>query len=163
LADGGTLAFGLRHVYPIEESLEHIYGVLKGSDAVVYQSIFALGYEAMLYLYYQDEIHSGEGVFMDKVLDFSEVGPYKYTDLESILLEEGGILANDEFRTTFRPSPYDEQADSEQVEWVTPVTGFNCHESVYMYDFGSQARLVKPRGDVCLIVRVGKAGDRWRI
>ena len=37
MADGGTLAFGLRHVYLIiKESLEHVYNVLKGSDAVVY-------------------------------------------------------------------------------------------------------------------------------
>jgi len=38
MADGGTLGFGLRHVYPIEKNLEHVYNVLKASDAVVYQS-----------------------------------------------------------------------------------------------------------------------------
>ena len=38
MADGGTLAFGLRHAYPMEHGLEHVYGVLKGSDTVVYQS-----------------------------------------------------------------------------------------------------------------------------
>jgi hypothetical protein len=43
LADGGTLAFGLRHVYPIRKGLIHVYKILKGSDAVVYQSFFALG------------------------------------------------------------------------------------------------------------------------
>lgn len=37
LEDGGTLTFGPRHVYPID-SLEHLYGVLKGSGAVVYQT-----------------------------------------------------------------------------------------------------------------------------
>jgi hypothetical protein len=45
LADGGTLAFGLRHVYPIENNLEQVYSVLKGGDAVV-------SHNAALYLPY---------------------------------------------------------------------------------------------------------------
>jgi hypothetical protein len=45
MADGGTLAFGLRHVYLIDnlKSLKHGYNVLKGSEAVVYQSMRTLG------------------------------------------------------------------------------------------------------------------------
>jgi hypothetical protein len=44
MAEGGTLAFGLRHVYPIKDDLNHVYKILKGSDAVVYQRVLALGY-----------------------------------------------------------------------------------------------------------------------
>ena len=44
MADGGTLAFGLRHVYRIKKSPNHVYDVLKGSDAV-YQSVRALGFD----------------------------------------------------------------------------------------------------------------------
>ncbi|KAF8464806.1 hypothetical protein DFH94DRAFT_392508 [Russula ochroleuca] len=43
LAEGGTLAFGLRHVYPIKDDLKHVHSVLKGCDALVYQSVRALG------------------------------------------------------------------------------------------------------------------------
>jgi catechol 2,3-dioxygenase-like lactoylglutathione lyase family enzyme len=69
LADGGTLAFGLRHVYSIEDDLEHVYSALKGSDAVVYQSVLALGYEPVLYLYYRDRpvfhaFRSNQGVII---------------------------------------------------------------------------------------------------
>jgi hypothetical protein len=53
LADGGTLAFGLRHVYPIQTSLKHVFSVLKGSDGVTYQIFRALGYEPVLYVYYE--------------------------------------------------------------------------------------------------------------
>ena len=35
-ANGGIFGFGLRHGYPIENDLEHVYSVLKGSDVVVY-------------------------------------------------------------------------------------------------------------------------------
>jgi hypothetical protein len=45
MAEGGTLAFGLRHVY----------NSLKGSDAVVYQSVRALGFEPVFYVYYDDK------------------------------------------------------------------------------------------------------------
>ncbi|KAI0246402.1 hypothetical protein BJV78DRAFT_1255310 [Lactifluus subvellereus] len=45
LPDGGTLGFGLRHVYQVEHTLEHVYSLLKGSDATVYQSVRALGFE----------------------------------------------------------------------------------------------------------------------
>ena len=38
MADGGTLAFGLRHIYPIKESLKHVDHILKGSNVVVYKS-----------------------------------------------------------------------------------------------------------------------------
>ncbi|KAI0256444.1 hypothetical protein BJV78DRAFT_1172343 [Lactifluus subvellereus] len=43
LPDGGTLGFGLRHVYQVEDRLEHVYSLLKGSDAAVCQSVRALG------------------------------------------------------------------------------------------------------------------------
>ena len=33
IADGGTLAFGLRLVYSIQNSLKHVYNALKVSDA----------------------------------------------------------------------------------------------------------------------------------
>ncbi|KAI0291795.1 hypothetical protein B0F90DRAFT_1648009, partial [Multifurca ochricompacta] len=55
LADGGTLGFGLQHIYPVSEgrNLRHIYGLLKGSDAAVYRSFRTLGFEPTLYLYYE--------------------------------------------------------------------------------------------------------------
>jgi len=42
LSDGGTLAFGLRHVYRIKNNLNHVYEILKGSVAVLYQSVLVL-------------------------------------------------------------------------------------------------------------------------
>src|SRR5882757_3096687 len=98
LAYGGSLGFGLRHVYPIENNLEHVYSVLKGSDAVVYQSVRALGFEPVLYLYYQDESSlrsTHQGVIIDKIVKFPEDGEYEETNCDSILLRKGGILVSD--------------------------------------------------------------------
>jgi hypothetical protein len=69
MAHGGTLAFGLWHRYPDKYDLRHIY--LKGNDTVVYQSVRALGFEPILYMYYGDEhfcLH--EGMIIDKVVNF---------------------------------------------------------------------------------------------
>lgn len=98
LADGGTLAFGLRHVYPIKDSLEHLYGVLKGCDAVVYQTVPALGFEPVLSLYYEWEppwsAHL-EGVLIDEVIDFSCVRfPNEAGDLAYVLREKGGLMVH---------------------------------------------------------------------
>jgi hypothetical protein len=35
LPDGSTLGFGLRHVYQAEDTLGHVYSLLKGSDVAV--------------------------------------------------------------------------------------------------------------------------------
>ena len=53
MADGGILGFGLRHGYIIEHrSLGRLCDVVKGSDAVVYNSMCALGLEPALHMYY---------------------------------------------------------------------------------------------------------------
>ncbi|KAH9968347.1 hypothetical protein BGW80DRAFT_1209092, partial [Lactifluus volemus] len=67
LPDGGTLGFGMRHVYPVKANrgLKHIYSLLKGSDATIYQSLRALGLEPILYLNYR---HEGDNVGSESVM-----------------------------------------------------------------------------------------------
>jgi hypothetical protein len=79
LADGGTLAFGLAHAYSIEKDFKHVYGALRGSDAVVYRTLRALGFEPVLRMYYQDwesfddyESLGGHAVVFDEIVDFSD-------------------------------------------------------------------------------------------
>jgi hypothetical protein len=168
MARGGTLAFGLRHVYPIENKLEHVYDILKGSDAVVYQSFRALGYEPVLYLYYQDQqrVHNilpNQGVIINKVVDFpSEDGDYR----DNLLLRQGGILV----RQDSSEDPEVLQSDAyvamggtagnrELLEWVTPVTEFNRKKGAYLH-YGNDSAVGWAYGDVCLIVRIGRAGNR---
>ncbi|KAI0275963.1 hypothetical protein BGY98DRAFT_989365, partial [Russula aff. rugulosa BPL654] len=108
---GGTLAFGLRHGYPIKHrGLKHVRKVLKGSDAVVYQSARALGFEPTLYMYYDDE-----GMVIDSL----------------------------------NPEP---------VEWVTPITTYNRIEDVFATF--EKSRMYSIHGDACMIIRIGKVGDR---
>jgi hypothetical protein len=159
LADGGTVAFGLRHVYPIKNGLNHVYKILKGSDAVVYQSVFALGYEPALYVNYNKK-----DIMIDKVVDFSKwMGAFcsrQGPQIEDVVYLEGGVPAyaegtqieNDRFLTV---------EIREGVEWVTPVTEFNRQTDAVTIGYaGNEPAMEWAYGDVCLVVRVGKAGDR---
>ena len=159
MADGGILGFGLRHGYTIEShALEYLYDVLKGSDAVVYQSMRALGFEPVLHMYYDEGwLESPIGVIVDSVIWFGTV------------YEEGNTIsefAREERKTTI-PVRQDDGSiyksdsgpDPEPIEWVTPMTTYSQKGDAFLtlqdttvMDWGF--------GDACMIVRIGKAGDR---
>jgi len=159
MADGGTLGFGLRHVYPIKESLslKHVYNVLKGSDAVVYQSTRALGFEPVLYVYYdEDEDNDAfQGAMVDRLIDFDSVCEGETVvgavqEKGGIPVREAGVEMHDDF----------DSMDAEPVEWVTPPPmTYNRQECAFV-SYGKGPTLSWAYGDVCMIVRIGKAGDR---
>ena len=166
MADGGTLAFGLRHGYPIKYDLKPIYAVLKGSDAVVYQCVRALGFEPALHIYYDEEVIQHEGMIIDKVIDFQTV----FLDFEEdsgdpihkFLQEEGGILVHQDGGHDDSYIDHDDLDDpeiSELMEWVTPITTYNRKEGVYAL-FGDKLGTSTIHGDACMIVRIGRVGDR---
>ena len=155
LADGGTLAFGLRNVYPNKNDPKHVYGVLKGSDAVVCRRVRALGYEPVLYVFYEAVTaeDSDHGMIMDKVIDFNKLHVDEDDDLFGIAFREGGSLVYEELvsggpkiETSWGELP-------EQLEWVTPRTTFNRRED----SFRSYEAVY---WNLCLVVRIGMAGDR---
>ena len=200
LANGGTLAFGLRHVYPIRERftssdddtdddddhdddddteddddddtdddtddddgkknptpLKLIYGALKGSDAVVYQTARALGFQPMLYMYYEWRTPNGllEGAVIDEVIDFNSTNQWSsMVDITNVVLEKGGIVVYQDHWGTDG-----EYENPEAVEWVTPVTAFNRKESKWA-TYGNEPMLEVAYADLCLFVRIGKVGER---
>jgi hypothetical protein len=159
MADGGTLGFGLRHVYPIKENLNHVHNVLKGSDAVVYQSMRALGFEPVLYMYYDgDEEDNGapQGAMVDRMINFdSDLGPQQ-VPIPDIVQEAGGIPVREAGMEMLDDSDF---KDAEPVEWVTPLTRYNRQASAFV-SYGNDPTLGWAYGDVCMIIRIGKAGDR---
>jgi hypothetical protein len=65
-----------------------------------------------------------------------------------VVSQEGGVIESDpRFGTP------------EQLEWVTPMTKFNRQEDAYPR-YGNEATVSWVYGYVCLVVRIGKAGDR---
>jgi len=156
LPDGGMLGFGLRHVYQVEGGggLDHVYGLLKGSDATVYRAVRTLGFEPVLYLYFESELDDDndfvEAGLIDRVIQSD--GSPEVDNFISELPDHGGFVIRLEGADS-------EPEVVEVLHWVTPVTTFNRQSSAYVM-YGNQAELGLAYGDVCLIVRIGKAGER---
>ncbi|KAI0056408.1 hypothetical protein BV25DRAFT_1832295 [Artomyces pyxidatus] len=152
LPRGGTLGFGLRHVYPIKDSLAHVYGMLKGSDAAVFRACAQLGFEPVLYLLYCTHMKYGREKswgMIDRVPHFA--GYWQVEDPVDMIKEEGGLVLK-------KPYAGSDEID-ERVKWVTKITKLTRHTSPYMA-YGNEAELGFAYGDVCLIVRVGKPSER---
>ena len=166
MAEGGTLAFGLRHCYPINHSgLKHVRNILKGSDAVVYQSARALGFEPTLYMYYDETFGDHKGIIIDKLVEFEFIDDVKGDTVCSFIQGEGGIPVRQDggeidYYDQYSGLYYDEDylKNPEPVEWVTPITAYNRVEGVYATC--AKSRMNSIHGDACMIVRIGKAGDR---
>jgi hypothetical protein len=156
LAEGGTLAFGLRHAYPINDGqLERIYSVLKGSDAVVYQVVRALGYEPVLYFWYK-ESRNCQGAIIDDVLSTENAEDEQYGIIDIIQNRGGTLVTQGRSEEEF---VNDRDGPPEWVELVTPLLELNRQDCYYG---GSQYRpgVYLAHGYLCLIVRIGMAGDR---
>lgn len=153
LADGGTLIFGLRHIYPIKDDLTSVYEVLKGSDAMVYQSVLALGFEPVLHMYYQwGSKDYPESAIIDKVVNFNgEDWGLEEDDFATMVRQMGGIMVHQEDEGRFE--------DCGPVIWATPMTRFNCRESAHI-QYGNEVTLAVAYGNVCFVVRIGGAGER---
>jgi hypothetical protein len=159
MADGGTLAFGLRHVYPIKSDLKLVQNVLKASDAVVHQCVRVLGFEPVLYLYFDDSLSDSphRGVIVDQLSQSYNVEEEEVLSISHILQsEQGGILVCQDGGEIFEED-CNHSFQGETAEWVTPVTVYNRQETV-VSNWDKQE--LKAYGDVCMIVRIGKAGDR---
>ena len=154
MADGGTLAFGLRRDYQIDcgRSLAYVHNVLKGSDAVVYQCMRALGFEPRLHILYGNEYDAmvvHELIHIDEFIDEDQDD-----SVEKCIRQEGGTPVRQNDGILYQSDLY----KPESVEWVTPLTTYTRIKNDY-------AECVKTRidcvyGKVCMIVRIGKAGDR---
>jgi len=162
LSYGGTLGFGLRHVYPVGRDIGHVYGLLKASDAILYRTFRALGFQPALYMYYEWQTYwrdSVRGALIDHRVDFDDCGraPEEF-DLSQAVLDEGGILVSrgDTYRGPGEDNEYERPM---KVDWVTPVTTFNRQESAYI-SYGNEPCLELTYWDLCLIVRIGKVGER---
>jgi hypothetical protein len=167
MADGGTLAFGLRHGYPIKHrGLKHVCKVLKGSDAVVYHSARALGFEPTLYMYYESW-GTHEGMVIDSLVDFkgAVLDEDKGDSIPKYIQMQGGIPVRQDgesfdYRDPFTGRDYDDDflKNPEPVEWVTPITTYNRIEDVFATF--EKSRMYSIHGDACMIIRIGKVGDR---
>ena len=165
MAEGGTLAFGLKHGYSIEHrGLQDVPNVLKGSDKVVWQGARSLGFEPMLYVYSDKSCGEHQGMVVHKLVSFDSAFLDEDEDdsIRDYIQGQGGIpVRQDGGELDHYDFDADEDEDLENpepMEWVTPITTYSHIEDVYTST--GNPGIHRIHGDVCMILRIGKVGDR---
>ena len=161
LPEGGTLGFGLTHLYPFSSHTEHLKKIahfLKGEDANVYKACLELQLEPSLKMIYDDaqSEDSKYGIMLDNL----NVGPYSYYEddtYQRILVRRlGGIPVN---RTEGAPIDQsfwvsEEEFEGEFIHWVSPLNTRNQLRdiSIDYTDDDTPANVIYC--NPCIIVRI---------
>jgi hypothetical protein len=166
LPDGGTLGFGLAHLYPVtsETGLQEMTSYLKGADAHVYQACRDLQLQPSLQLIYNvDQSDSDYGIMLDKIAHM-----WYDTDRESyernLLSGQGGVAVNKIEGATLDQCSWDEDEDEESekefITWISPFTGRNQLQDIIPQANGNDVSAGYVYCSPCLIVRIAAAIDR---
>ena len=81
--------------------------------------------------------------------------------LHKFIQAEGGIHVRQDGGKILYDDPYsvlDYDKFPEPMEWVTPMTTYNRKKGIYATL--DKLRMYPTYGDACMIVRIGRAGDR---
>jgi hypothetical protein len=163
LPEGGHLGFGLRHQYPIKDTLTHLAHSLKGSDAVIKKVCADLSLDMSFEIIYSDDDSDDDSddspteIRVNHIVDLSRKGIVE--DVISLLRKDYGgkpIVSNADQPQWLAEHHYT------RVWWVTYLTKVLGVGSPYVY-YGNEASLSVLYGHACLIVQVGKPGQRAKL
>lgn len=167
LPSGGTLGFGLAHLYPVsfDTKLQEMAIYLKGEDAHVYRACRDLQLKPLLRIIY-DDYHSGDyaneyGIMLDRI----EKGPeydYECSSYEEILVSNLGGVAVNRIADAFIEDSYwvdERDVEGEFITWVSPLNERNQLQDLRMA-YGNEVEAGYIYCRPCIIVRVPAASDR---
>jgi len=174
LPDGGTLGFGLAHLYPVtfKTELKSMVKYLKGEDAHIYQACRELQIHPSLRMVYDDDELNWDGtriaarplgIMLERIV---EQPNYNYEDesyREHLITKFGGIPINKDNKTLAEDSEWLEDREvteeSMQITWVTPFKeGNNLRDVVTAY--GNQVAVDYIYCSPCLIIPIDPASER---
>ena len=163
LPTGGTLGFGLAHLYPVtpETKLQGMTSYLKGEDAHVYRACRELQLQPSLQMIYDDYMSDlGYGIMLDKIV----LGPsydYDAESYESAVMGLGGVSVNKTESAALEYSHWADDEDNERefITWISPFNGRNQLQDIRMA-YGNEVSADFIYCSPCLIVRVASASDR---
>jgi hypothetical protein len=132
LPEGGMLAFGLAHEYPVDEngSLGEIQHALKGPDALLVRALRKLGLQGNVMAQYEARDPDEYGIWMcDELLDFRH--QMEIENEGEFIHNAGGVLITAGDRQS--------RSDETPIHWVTPV-GTQSVEQNYVH-YGNEVRI----------------------
>ena len=122
LPDGGTLGFGLAHLYPVdfEMELEEMMTYLKGADADVYRACQELRLKSSLKVIFEDTWDPDFGIMFDKATQ-AYYDPASETYEGALVKDFGGVPVNLTEDANFDNSRWvEEGAEPEFITWIIP-------------------------------------------
>jgi len=168
LPDGGTLGFGLTHLYPVtfDTRLQRMTKCLKGKDAHVYRACRVLHLQPSLQIIYDDERSESEecGIMLDEIVhdppyNFLYGDGEKYVDA---LMKGGGVPVNK--TEDVRPEEDSHWVtrkgkEGEFITWISPFNGQNQLKDTTVA-YGNDVSTGYIYCSPCIIARVDAAIDR---
>jgi len=164
LPNGGTLGFGLAHLYPVtfETELQGMKNYLKGEDAHVYRAFRELKLQPSLQMIYDDDRDGLEhGIMLGEIIQ----GPsydYEVESYGSALMGLGGVSVNKTEDGMFNPPDWatdEDDVEREFITWISPFNGRNQLQDLYMA-YGNEVSADYIYCSPCLVVRIPAASDR---
>jgi hypothetical protein len=168
LPSGGTLGFGLTHLYPVtsEMKLKETASRLKGEDAHVYQACRQLRLQPLLRMIYED--HQSKysrskqyGIMLDRIVKNPDYD-YEESSYEGALVEDmGGVPVNRVEGAAIENSYWvaERGIRGEFITWVSRLNERNKLEdfqTTYGNEYETRYTYCRP----CIIVRIPAAIDR---
>ena len=165
LPDGGTLGFGLAHLYPVttRTCLQDMASYLKGEDAHVYQACLELQLQPSLQMIYDTELQQKYGIMLDRIVPSPD---YDYRQGETygstLVTDFGGVFVNKYEGTDPGLSDlvvYEHGDEMEYITWVSFFDDRNRLRDIKMA-YGNEVSAGYIYCSPCIIARVAAASDR---
>lgn len=164
LPDGGTLGFGLAHLYPVtlDMDLREMEGRLKGEDAHVYRACQELQLRPSLRVIY-DDYHSGPeyGIMVDRIAQNHDYDYYDESYEGSLIAKMGGVSVNKTGAPDLDRSRrvLDGEGEAQFITWISPLNERNKLQDLAMA-YGNEVSAEFIYCNPCIVARVAAATDR---
>ncbi|KAJ7246928.1 hypothetical protein C8J57DRAFT_1523157 [Mycena rebaudengoi] len=156
---GGLLGFGLRHMYPVNQSrhakLSALVVSLKGVDALISSVLEKMSLPVAVKTIFEDDSDGGV-VVVDGIPNLEWVGQVE--EPLPLLLKDNfnGQLIED-----VKDRYYGDAPELTDVTWVTEITDYSTFESVFVA-YGNEASVGYAYGNLALMVEVEEVDKRQK-
>ncbi|KAK0434258.1 uncharacterized protein EV420DRAFT_420033 [Desarmillaria tabescens] len=141
-----------------KEQLSQIVDFLKGSDASIFRACQGLSLEPTPHIIYRPRGYGAVYMLDHVIQNLDAQGELELDYLDTELQRLGTLISTTE-RWARPPRTHEGSEALPEIVWVTPLTTFNRMDSNYIR-YGNEASMGYLYGDICLIVKVGKPGNR---
>ncbi len=141
-----------------KEPFSRLVDFLKGSDTSILRACRGLSLEPSPRIIYRPQGYGAVYMLDHVVKGLENQGQLEPDHLDTELQRRGTLISTTEYWAR-PPRTHEGSTALPEIAWVTPLTTINRIDSNY-FAYGDEPSLGYLYGDVCLMVKVGKPGNR---